>query len=563
MPFKIPLGELFVKLTGDSTAFDRMIKRARASVKKAATTMMAAGAALSAPLIALGVKSVNALRVQIRAEQQLTQALKSTRHAAGMTFEELTKLASSLQRVTNFGDEATIRMEAILLTFTKIGRQVLPQTIESVMNVASALGTDLKAAAIQIGKALNDPAVGMSMLSRSGITFTKEQQKVIKALVASNRLLDAQKLILRELETQFGGAARAVADPIIQIQNLIGDVMEELGRELLPTVHKVVTVIEDWVRKWRGLSAETRTLIVQIAAVVAAVGSSLLVFGLTLHLIAAMTTGFGFLLTAFGIVAIAAALVTDAFREMTNTGSMGILDLVNNWRIGTQKISTLTQGMWLEIMNDTDRAAAGWKFIWEGFPLIAQGALLRVTDFYLQFIRKMTRLTFQLADFLSFKLLSGRIKSLAAAADTFFTRQIIKTLEKQTELYKTYYDTINRLDQTAKTKIANRNTAIAKIFRKDEAERLKALGAQKRMEELLAKIPKVPEFEVPDVTKQLGKAQMKLATQFQEISLRRFALEGPGGLAQKVQEVKVPGVESKLDELIEVTKRQDQTAKLG
>ncbi|MES2155937.1 MAG: hypothetical protein V4510_12455, partial [bacterium] len=62
---------------------------------------------------------------------------------------------------------------------------------------------------IKVGKALNDPTKGLTALSRVGILFTDQQKKQIKALQKSGDLLGAQKIILKELGTEFGGSFAA------------------------------------------------------------------------------------------------------------------------------------------------------------------------------------------------------------------------------------------------------------------------------------------------------------------------------------------------------------------
>ena len=208
-----------------------------AIVAKGLLQVAKVGAVAGVALSVVAAKSIGLAREQIRVQNQLAAAIKSTGGAAGLTAEELSKHAAALQQVTNFGDEATIQAQAMLLTFTKIGRNIFPETTEAVQNVATAMRVSLKDAAVQVGKALNDPIVGMTALSRSGITSTQSQKDMIKTLVKTGKTLDAQKIILKELETQFGGSARAAADPLIQLGNTIGDVGEEIGKALLPAAN--------------------------------------------------------------------------------------------------------------------------------------------------------------------------------------------------------------------------------------------------------------------------------------------------------------------------------------
>ena len=57
----------------------------------------------------------------------LAQTIKSTGGAAGMTVNSLNDLAESLSRSTTFEDDQVKSGEAMLLTFTNIGKNVFPQ----------------------------------------------------------------------------------------------------------------------------------------------------------------------------------------------------------------------------------------------------------------------------------------------------------------------------------------------------------------------------------------------------------------------------------------------------
>ena len=167
------------------------------------------------------------------AQAQLAAALQSTGGAAGQSADALTEHASALQKVTVFGDDAIIAAQSLLLTFTKIQGDTFPKATEAVLNVAQAMGTDLKSAAIQVGKALNDPVLGVSALARSGIQFTQSQKDMIASLVETNRTVEAQAIILKELETQFGGSAAAARNTLggalKGLQNDFGDLFEMSG----------------------------------------------------------------------------------------------------------------------------------------------------------------------------------------------------------------------------------------------------------------------------------------------------------------------------------------------
>jgi len=174
---------------------------------------------------------------QESAMTQLDAVIKSTGGAAGLTNTQLAAMAANLQAVTTYGDETIIKAESLLLTFTKIGKEVFPDALETVLDMSSALGQDLKASAIQLGKALNEPIEGVTALRRVGVSLNDQQQEMVKTLVESGDMLGAQKLILAELKTEFGGVARAMGETfrgrITKLDNSFGDLKEQIGETVI------------------------------------------------------------------------------------------------------------------------------------------------------------------------------------------------------------------------------------------------------------------------------------------------------------------------------------------
>jgi len=242
-----------VKATKRLDKLEKQSKQNVKAAKKVGGAFKGLGAILGAAGIGLAMKSVISATIeQERVIAQLESALKSTGGKAGKTSEELQKLASSLQDVTTFGDETIIAGEALLLTFTKIQGDVLPRTIDAMLDMSQAMGTDLKSSAIQLGKALNDPATGLTMLTRSGITFSEEQKKVIKSLQEAGDMAGAQSVILKELETQFGGSAKAARDTfggaLEGLKNAFGDLLEGTGGNLddaKGAIEELTAVLQD------------------------------------------------------------------------------------------------------------------------------------------------------------------------------------------------------------------------------------------------------------------------------------------------------------------------------
>jgi len=231
---KRDLGDVSTAAGGAERSADRA-GRAFGGMSAAMVAAAAAAAALGAALAAgklLG-QFIDATVTAEASQAQLGAAILSTGGAAGRSIEQLNAHAASLQRITNFGDEATNAMQGVLLTFTQVRGDQFDAATVAVMDLATAMGTDLSTAALQVGRALNDPVLGMTALSRSGIQFTEAQKEMVRQLVASNDVIGAQTIILAELETQFGGSAAAARDTLGgalgSLRNAFGDLFELSG----------------------------------------------------------------------------------------------------------------------------------------------------------------------------------------------------------------------------------------------------------------------------------------------------------------------------------------------
>ena len=171
----------------------------------------------------------NSMEAQ-KAETQLNAVLKSTGYAAGLTANQIKSLASEMQNLTAFGDDEVLSMQNVLLTFKNIKGDLFKDATMAVLDLSTAMDMDLKSAALQVGKALNDPKVGLTALQRAGITFSDSQKQVIKRLQETGKYAEAQRLIIKELETQFGGSAEKATKnfggALSQLKNKFGDLFE-------------------------------------------------------------------------------------------------------------------------------------------------------------------------------------------------------------------------------------------------------------------------------------------------------------------------------------------------
>jgi hypothetical protein len=175
---------------------------------------------------------------------QTAAVIKSTGGAAKVTAGQVGHLATSLSKKVGIDDEVIQSGQNMLLTFKNIrneagkGNKIFDQATRTLVDMSVAMGEDPKQAAIKFGKALNDPIKGMTALSRVGVTFSDKQKAVITKMVKTGNILGAQKLILKELNSEFGGSAKAQVTAGDKARVAWQNLEETIGTALLPVVDK-------------------------------------------------------------------------------------------------------------------------------------------------------------------------------------------------------------------------------------------------------------------------------------------------------------------------------------
>jgi hypothetical protein len=235
---------------------------------------IAAGAAgIGAMVKTLQVGTAEFMEQQ-KVAAQTGAVLKSTGGIANVTAKQMNSLSTALMKKSGVDDEAIQSGQNLLLTFTKIrnetgkGNDIFDQATVATLDLSVAMGKDLNSSAILVGKALNDPVKGTTALSRAGVQLTKGQKEQIEAFVESGRVLEAQKIILRELTTQFGGSAEAAGKTLPGQLNILKQTFSNLAGELvgrfLPNLTGVAQRLTDFIGKFAAkpsLDARVRFII--------------------------------------------------------------------------------------------------------------------------------------------------------------------------------------------------------------------------------------------------------------------------------------------------------------
>lgn len=220
----------------------------------------------------------------------LAQTIQSTGGAAGLTADEVSKMASELSN-TNLASAGTIKQgQAMLLTFTNIGKDVFPQASQAMIDLAQKMGTDTTTAAQTLGRALENPAEGINALKRAHVMLTDAQEKQIKSMQQAGDAAGAQKLMLDALSTAVGGQSAAALNTYDgQMQKLsqtFAGMKTSIGTALLPYLQSLVQEISKGMQVVANFTKEHAKLVAVILSVTAVFGTLIGGASLFQHVIA-------------------------------------------------------------------------------------------------------------------------------------------------------------------------------------------------------------------------------------------------------------------------------------
>lgn len=189
---------------------------------------------------ALGALQVlNAVRAFARLEQQqiaYNAVLRATGFGAGRTARDIENLADSLSRTTAATQSEVRQAATTLLTFRTIAGETFDEVLRLSQDLAATGFGSLATNARLLGRALEDPINGLTVLRRAHIVFSDAEQAVIKDMIETGRRAEAVDTVLQKLRSSVGGAGAAGAGTLTgafsQLVDASGSLLELWGQEL-------------------------------------------------------------------------------------------------------------------------------------------------------------------------------------------------------------------------------------------------------------------------------------------------------------------------------------------
>ena len=127
----------------------------------------------------------------------------------GRTSEQIRRLAEEISSTTSATRESVENAAAVLARFGTIAGENFDNTLRLAQDLTALGFGPLESTVNALGEALRRPIEGMERLQAIGIRLTYDQQQLVKSLDQSGRTAEAQRVILRQVAQQVGGAGAA------------------------------------------------------------------------------------------------------------------------------------------------------------------------------------------------------------------------------------------------------------------------------------------------------------------------------------------------------------------
>ena len=221
--------QLFSKLTAKANELQGAMSKVPKETNRVKGSLISLGDLITGGLItgglfalassakAFGAAAISEFTQAETALSKIKAQLTATGNVSGKTAEQLKALATKIEiNVGIDGDQVLNEVTSNLLKFVRVQGEVFERAQTNAVDLAQVMGGDLAGATNLLGKALDNPIKGISLLNKAGIGLSEATQKQIKDAVKANDLYKAQGIILTEVEGRVKGVSGAIQNSDLQ-----------------------------------------------------------------------------------------------------------------------------------------------------------------------------------------------------------------------------------------------------------------------------------------------------------------------------------------------------------
>ena len=280
--------KLAVVLTLDDKQFQSGLRKASKSLKNFGKSMKRTGQTLSTNLT-LPIAGLALASVKMAADME--ESLNKTRVAFGESSSEVEAFAKTT--LTSFGiaESSALEMSSLfgdMATSMGINQTQAAQMSTTLVGLAGDLASFKNIGIEQAETALAGIFTGETeSLKKLGIVITEANLKQFgfnKNMSQAEKIAVRYKAVMAASENAIGDYSRTSGGLTNSTRTLTETIKElgaDLGEILIPIAQKVVNELQGMADRFRGLTTEQKTFILQIAGLAAALGPLLIVLGQT------------------------------------------------------------------------------------------------------------------------------------------------------------------------------------------------------------------------------------------------------------------------------------------
>lgn len=348
----IQLGSAYGKISLDSSGFVAGIKKSKESLSTLSNSAAQFGAAmkdigqkltlgLTLPIAGLGAASI-----------KMASDMVETKSKVQVVFGEMSDAVTEWS-VNSSNSMQLSRQEALeaastfgnLFVAMKVGQKDAAEMSMSLVQLAGDLGSinnidpslvliKLKSGIVGETEAVRDLGIDLRATTVEAKAMEMGFQKVNDQFAQGDLIAARYALILEQTKVAQGDIARTGGELSGQLRTLHAnwkDVLAVLGQSLLPIAKKVVTVLNEWLEKFKNLSPAQQKLIIYVGLFLAVLGPLMIALGTVIPLLKlthqhTFSLGGAILSVIFGfakLVAAAAIVVSVLEYFGVATGAVG------------------------------------------------------------------------------------------------------------------------------------------------------------------------------------------------------------------------------------------------
>lgn len=380
--------------------------------QKLQTTGLALSAGITAPLLLMGrtaVKAASDLNESFTKTQQvfgqssrvIEEFSKTSAKAMGLSRQAALDYASSFGLILQAGGKTESQSADMSKTLSTLAADLASFYNVDVQTAADKLKSGLVGEAEPLrafGVLLSETAVKARALAMG---FKEEGGQLSEAAKVQARyaiILDQT----RKAQGDFGRTSDGLANQSRILKANLADLSADIGDLLLPYVKQGVTLVGEFIQKFKDASPEMKKTALVVAGVAASIGPLLLVMGTVGNAVSGLLAGQAALkalaLTVTnlgGVSAVAAGIISKAFALIT--GPIGIAvavvaALYVAWQkniFGIQeivkpfvsRISTMFKELWSNIQSTMKAVVEGITSWWKKVEPSVRPVLMAITKF--------------------------------------------------------------------------------------------------------------------------------------------------------------------------------------